>query len=96
MDGAAAVEATARLRPDVVVLDLAMPGMGGIDACHQIRQTFPQIKVVILTANNDPELKQEAFRCGASAFVLKKNMADELLKAIRGVFLGDTQQAAAE
>lgn len=95
-DGIAAVEAAARLKPDVLVLDLAMPGMGGIDACRQIKQATPNVKVVILTANNDPDLKREAFSVGASAFVLKKFMAEELLNAIRTAFLGDGRQPAHE
>jgi DNA-binding NarL/FixJ family response regulator len=95
-DGIAAVEAAARLKPDVLVLDLAMPGMGGIDACRQIKQATPNVKVVILTANNDPDLKREAFSVGASAFVLKKFMAEELLNAIRTAFLGDGRRPVRE
>jgi DNA-binding NarL/FixJ family response regulator len=95
-DGIAAVEAAARLKPDVLVLDLAMPGMGGIDACRKIKLANPQVKVVILTANNDPDLKREAFNVGASAFILKKFMAEELLNAIRAAFLGDTRRPVTE
>jgi DNA-binding NarL/FixJ family response regulator len=95
-DGVAAVEAAARLQPDVAVLDIAMPRMNGLDACLRIQETFPQIKILILTANDDPEVKQEAFRVGASAFVLKRLMAEELPQAIHAFFTADSHRTARE
>jgi DNA-binding NarL/FixJ family response regulator len=95
-DGAAAVEAAAKHQPDLVVLDISMPNMNGIEACRLILQASPQIKIVMLTANDDLEVKQEAFRAGASAFVLKKLMADELPRAIHALFPADSHKTANE
>jgi DNA-binding NarL/FixJ family response regulator len=89
-DGAAIVEASTKLKPDVVVLDISMPHVDGLDACRQIKCTMPQTKVVVLTAANDAEIKDKAFSVGASAFVLKYLMADELVNAIETVLQGDT------
>ena len=89
-DGAAIVEETAKLKPDVVVLDISMPHVDGLDACRQIKRTTPATKVVVLTAANDAEIKQKAFSVGASAFVLKYLMADDLVNAIQKAMQEDT------
>lgn len=84
-DGRALVEAAERLKPDVVVLDISMPLLNGLEAGRQIRQKLRDVKLVFLTMNEDPDLAAEAFRAGASAYLLKRSAASELLTAIREV-----------
>jgi DNA-binding NarL/FixJ family response regulator len=81
-DGRALVAAAAELRPDVVVVDIAMPLLGGLDAARQLNRAMPEVKIIFLTMNEDPDLAAEAFRAGASGFVLKNSAASELLQAI--------------
>jgi len=71
------------LRPDVVVLDIAMPKLNGLDAGDQIRHLSPSTKLVFLTMNLSPEVAAEAFRRGASGYVVKTSAAEELVRAIR-------------
>jgi len=87
-DGRALVAAAASLQPDLVVLDVAMPLLNGLDAARQIKRACPRIKIVVITMNEDPELAAEAFRAGASAHILKQSAASELLSAIREVTSG--------
>ena len=89
-DGMAVVEAAATLRPDVVVVDLAIPRLNGLEACRRIKDTRPETQVVILTATDDAATTEEAYNVGASAFVLKYSGADQLLRAINNAFLGKT------
>jgi DNA-binding NarL/FixJ family response regulator len=89
-DGLALLNAAERLRPDVVVLDIAMPLLNGLDAGRQLRHNFPSVKLVFLTMNEDPYLVGEAFRAGASAYLLKQGAALELTKAISDVLKGLT------
>ena len=84
-DGRALVAAVATLRPDVVVVDVTMPLLNGIDATRQIKQAQPETRVIILTMNEDPDLAAEAFRAGASGYLLKRSAASELGTAIREV-----------
>jgi CheY-like chemotaxis protein len=70
-DGNAVLEAAQRLRPDVVVVDLNLPHVNGLEACRQIRQVNPETKVIVFTAMNDPDIRQRAIEVGASAFVCK-------------------------
>ena len=86
-DGRALLEATATLRPDVVVVDIAMPLLNGIDAARQIKQTLPDTRIIFLTMNEDPDLAVEAFRAGASGYLLKRSAASELQTAIREVVM---------
>ena len=65
-------------------MDVAMPLLNGLDAARQLRQLMPKVKVIFLTMNEDPDIAAEAFRVGASAFLLKNSAASELLTAIRG------------
>jgi len=76
------LEAAATLRPDVVIVDVAMPLLNGIDAARQIRRRHPGMRVIFLTMNEDPDIAAEAFRVGASGYVLKRSAASELLTAI--------------
>jgi DNA-binding NarL/FixJ family response regulator len=87
-DGRALVEAAAKLRPEVVVVDIAMPQLNGLDAARQIKHNMPGVKLVFMTMNEDPDLVGEAFRAGASAFLLKQAAAFELTDAIDKVLKG--------
>lgn len=82
-DGRALLAAARDLHPEVVVLDVAMPLLNGLDAGRQIRQMDASIKLVFVTMNEDPDLAAEAFRAGGSAYLLKRSAGSELLTAIR-------------
>jgi DNA-binding NarL/FixJ family response regulator len=87
-DGRALLEAVPRLRPDVILVDIAMPLLNGLDAARQLKRMMPTIKVIFLTVSEDCDLAAEAFRAGASAYLLKNSAASELLKAIQEVLAG--------
>src|SRR5437660_6966384 len=87
-DGRALLAAVAELRPDIVVLDIAMPLLNGLDAARQLKREMPEVKVIFLTVSEDPDLAAEAFRVGASGFLLKNSAASELFQAIQEVFQG--------
>jgi len=87
-DGRALVDAAERLRPDVIVLDIAMPLLNGLDAGRQIKQKLREVRLVFLTMNEDPALAAEAFRAGASAYLLKRSAASELRTALDEVMRG--------
>ncbi len=87
-DGRALLTAAAELKPDVIVLDIAMPLLNGLDAARQIKKTMPATKLIFLTMNEDPNLASEAFRIGASGYLLKTSAASELSKAINEALCG--------
>ena len=87
-DGRSLVLLAHQLKPDVVVLDIAMPLLNGLDAGRQIKQLQKSTKLVFVTMNEDSDLAAEAFRAGASAYLLKRSAASELLVAIREVMMG--------
>ena len=87
-DGRALLEAAPDLRPDIVVLDIAMPLLNGLDAARQLRRLMPEVKLIFLTVSEDPDLAAEAFRAGASGYLLKNSAASELLKSIQEVSQG--------
>jgi DNA-binding NarL/FixJ family response regulator len=87
-DGLALLEAAQQLRPDVVVLDIGMPHLNGLDAGLQIKKSMPAIKLIFLTMNLDPYLVRQAIRIGASGFLLKQGTAKELPEAIERVMCG--------
>jgi DNA-binding NarL/FixJ family response regulator len=87
-DGRALVDAAEKLRPDVIVTDISMPLMNGLDAIRQIRSRRPDAKVIVLTMHRDTQLAAEAFRAGVSGYLLKVSPAEELINAIREVALG--------
>src|SRR3954452_24332142 len=87
-DGRALLDAAPDLRPDIVVLDIAMPSLNGLDAARQLKRLMPGVKIIFLTVSEDPDLAAEAFRAGASGFLLKNSAASELLKSIQEVSLG--------
>ena len=82
-DGRALLAAVAELHPDVVILDLSMPLLNGLDAARQIKQTHPAVRLVFVTMNEDPDLAAQAFRLGGAAYLLKRSAGSELLTAIR-------------
>lgn len=88
-DGREAVLAAERLQPDMVLMDLAMPGLNGIEATSQILRFNPKIKVLILTGYTDDGRVLAALRAGASGFVVKRSDVNELLLAIQSVSLGN-------
>jgi DNA-binding NarL/FixJ family response regulator len=87
-DGRAVLAEAPKLQPDIVVMDVAMPLLNGLDAARQLRQLMPKVKVIFLTMSEDPDVATEAFRVGAAAFLLKNSAASELLTAIREVSRG--------
>lgn len=82
-DGLEAVQKTAELHPEVVLLDLSMPHLNGIEAAKRIRQLSPDFKIVILTENPDEDLRAAALEAGASAYVLKSEMTSNLIPAVQ-------------
>src|SRR5271163_3870286 len=89
-DGRALVRAAGELKPDVVVLDIAMPILNGLDAGRQVKEMFPTVKLVYLTMNPDADVAAEAFACGASGYLLKTCAAGEMVLAVRAVLRGKT------
>jgi len=82
-DGVEAVEKADRLKPDVVVLDVSMPRMNGLEACGIIRNTVPHAEVLIVTQHDSPQMMREAVRAGARGYIVKSNAARDLLAAWR-------------
>jgi DNA-binding NarL/FixJ family response regulator len=89
-DGRALLASALRLSPDVVVIDLGMPLLNGMDAGHELKHSLPQAKLIVLTMSEDYDLAAEALRHWASAYLLKKSAGSELVKAIRQVLKGNT------
>ncbi len=87
-DGRALVAAAEKLKPDVIVLDISMPLLNGLEAGRQIKEKSRDVKLVFLTMNEEAELAAAAFQYGASAYLLKRSATDELLMAIREVMQG--------
>jgi DNA-binding NarL/FixJ family response regulator len=94
-NGRALVRSALELKPDVIVLDIGMPVLNGLDAGRQVKEMLPAIKLVYLTMNADPEVAVEAFRYGASGYLLKTCAAAELLTAVRNVLKGITYMSSA-
>src|SRR3954469_6450008 len=82
-DGLEAVQKTVELHPDVVLLDIRMPGLNGIDAARRIRQLSPDCKIIIVTQNADTDVMSAALQAGALAYVLKAEMTTELIPAVQ-------------
>jgi len=100
-DGRALLRVAAQLQPDVVLVDLNMPLLNGLDASEQLKQALPKVKIIVLTMNEDPEIAAETMGKWASGYLLKKSAGSELLKAVRDVLKGgkyiapDLQEALA-
>ena len=87
-DGKSLVDNAVGLSPDVVVLDISMPLMNGLLAGELLKQAMPRVKLIYMTMNSDSDLAVEAFKLGASAYLLKSSAGTELLNVIRGVLSG--------
>lgn len=90
VDGAEALDLVPELRPDIVLMDLKMPGMNGIVATQRIRDAFPDVKVLVLTTYDADEWVFDAIRSGASGYLLKDTPREELIQAIEGTAAGKT------
>jgi len=89
-DGLALLKVAPELKPDVVILDLNMPKLNGMDAGKQLKKVLPLTKIIVLTMSEDFEFAAQALRYWASAYLLKKSAASELVRAIREVLKGKT------
>ena len=89
-DGAGAVDMVAKTMPDLVLMDLKMPIINGVEATRKIRANYPKVKVLVLTTYDDDEWVFDAIQAGASGYLLKDTPRDEVLKAIRGTVAGKT------
>ena len=90
LDGRALLAEAPRLKPDIVVLDISMPKLNGLEAGEQLKKIMPDVKLIFLTMHEDPDLAVEAFRLGASGYLLKGSAASELFQAVQEVSRGRT------
>jgi len=88
LDGRALLKEAPRLKPDIIVLDISMPKLNGLEAGQQLKQMMPDVKLIYLTMHEDPDLAVEAFRLGASGYLLKSSAASELFRAVQEVSQG--------
>ena len=84
-DGRALLDAAKRLQPDIVVLDISMPKLNGLDAARRLRKMIPQPRLIFVTVHADQDYVTQAFKAGASAYLLKRSAGSELLQAIDAV-----------
>jgi len=89
-DGRSLLKAAAEMKPDIIILDVAMPQLNGLDAGGQIHDKMPRIALIYLTMNVSPDVAAEAFRRGASGYVLKQSASEELLIAVRKAVQGSS------
>ena len=89
-NGRALLQVAPQLRPELVIVDIAMPQLNGLDAGEQLKRLDPSTRLVYMTMNTDPEVAAEAFRRGAAGYVLKNSAAEELVSAIRCVLKGES------
>lgn len=87
-DGRALLHATSELKPDLVLVDVGMPLLNGLDAGRELKRSFPGTKIIFLTMNHDPDVASEALRIGASGYLLKTSQGDELRRAINNAMKG--------
>jgi DNA-binding NarL/FixJ family response regulator len=90
VDGRSLLKAAEKLQPDVIIVDIAMPLLNGLDAARLLKQSMPGVKLIFMTMNEDPYMVGEAFRAGASAYLLKQAAGFELNAAIEKVLKGST------
>jgi len=84
-DGVEAIDKAAHLMPDVIVLDVTMPRMNGLEACRQIRQELRGLEILFVTQHDSPQMMREALDAGARGYVVKSNAARDLLEAVEAV-----------
>src|SRR5271163_5013168 len=84
-NGIEAVEKADRLKPDVILLDVSMPGMDGLEACRRIRKSVPKSEILIVTQHDSPQMMREALSAGARGYVVKSDAARDLLAAVDAV-----------
>ena len=84
-----AVEITGKLRPDIVLMDIRLPGVSGIEACEEITQLYPDVRVVMLTSYAEDEMLFSAIRAGASGYLLKQINSEDLIHSLESVKRGD-------
>jgi DNA-binding NarL/FixJ family response regulator len=89
-DGRSLLKAAAAMKPDVIILDIAMPHLNGLDAGDQINHDMPRTALIYLTMSTEPHVAAEAFRRGAAGYVLKQSASDELLIAVRKAVQGES------
>src|SRR5262245_39157471 len=82
-DGRALITAALELKPQVIVTDISMPFLNGLDAIRQIKKDRPESRIIVLTMHAEPDLAVQAFRAGASGYVLKTSPGEELTEAVR-------------
>jgi DNA-binding NarL/FixJ family response regulator len=87
-DGRALLKAASELKPDIVLVDIGMPLLNGLDAGRELKKLLPSVKLIYLTMNPDPDVASEAFRIGASGYLLKNSPGEELLRAVHDVVRG--------
>ena len=87
-DGQQALEAARDLKPDVLVLDISMPVLSGIETAHQLKKTGVEARIVFLTVHDDPDFAREAVEAGALGYVIKPRIASDLVAAIREAYAG--------
>jgi DNA-binding NarL/FixJ family response regulator len=87
-DGLALLKAAAELRPDLVLVDVGMPVLNGLDAGRELKKSFPAIRIIFLTMNHDTDVASEALRIGASGYLLKTSQGDELRQAVNNALKG--------
>jgi len=93
-DGQALIDRAVKLEPDVLLIDISMPGLNGLDACERIKVLLPNARIVFLTMNEDADTAAEAIRRGASGYLLKKSPSSELLAGIQTVLKGGVYVAS--
>jgi DNA-binding NarL/FixJ family response regulator len=87
-DGRALMEAAPNLKPDVIVVDIGMPLMNGLEAGQRLKEQMPAVKIIFLTMNEDPDVATQAMHSGASGYLLKSSAASELISAIHASLKG--------
>jgi DNA-binding NarL/FixJ family response regulator len=87
-DGPEAIQNAKELQPDLILLDIGLPTLNGIEAARHIRKVSPKTKILFVSENRSPEVAEEAFNTGARGYVLKSDAASELLPAIKAVLAG--------
>ena len=92
--GEEAVDAMASLSPDIVLMDVNMPGIGGMEACRRILQDNPEVKIIILSVNKSDSIPPQLFKLGVLGFISKESPVDEMINAIRKVMAGDRYLSA--